>query len=739
MLKTVKAAGVSVLALVGLVVLAFIALVVWVDPNDYRDDISRVVAATTGVELNLGGNLNWHFYPVLGFGVGDVTLTMQPGQPPLVKVAELVIGVKILPLLSQKIEVDALDVTGMEAVLQVDELGNNNWQPAAKPGRDPGTQQGAATVPATTFESQEAATMPDLVVPQVRVRDSSIQYQDKTAQLAYAVDIPLLQLQDVNFSRPFPLSLEARVRDRTGLDVVLQLVGKLNAQLAHRVYSLEDLQLAATVGGLFVKPVPISLQGDIQFDQSQDTASVELAQIQLANMTARATIDASQISGEPAFHGQIQSEPFDASELMTALDIPPPDTADGRALKQLQFSAKFVGNLQTITINPLKVKLDDSTLSGDVVIVDVASQTTRFALQLDKLDIDRYLPDPSTSAPAVAAVATTAESVEPLIPVELLRTLNLQGTVSAAEITARKIPVRDIAFSVSAIDGKLQLQDLAAKLLQGAVAGNMTVDARQSRPRLMTNIDLTNIELSELLQQFTSLQLVSGRSSLKLNTKTQGNDIDTLIRQALGQLNLSMTETVLHGINVNQVALDAVKTALGDYAVLLPDYQQKLPKALRDDTIIRNLLADMKIEKGHLIMPAFNADTGEGQLTASGDIDLLNQGFDYSFGVVLAALDGNKYLKGSRWPVRCKGNLATPIGEWCRPDTAAMHTMFERAAAQALRDKGAKKLGEKLGVEAADEAAAKAELRQKAREEEDRAKQKLKDSVNKKLNKLFEK
>jgi AsmA protein len=134
-------------------------------------------------------------------------------------------------------------------------------------------------------------------------------------------------------------------------------------------------------------------------------------------------------------------------------------------------------------------------------------------------------------------------------------------------------------------------------------------------------------------------------------------------------------------------------------------------------------------------MPDLNADTGEGQLSASGDIDMLNKGFDYRFGVVLSALSDNKYLQGARWPVRCKGSLDTPATEWCRPDSKAVGGVLQQAAGIALRDKGAQKLGEKLGLDNADEAAVKEEVRSKAKAEEDKLKQKLNEKLNKYLTK----
>lgn len=743
----VKGIAYTVLTVVGVVALALVLLVTLVDPNDYREDISRIAKDTAGVELKLGGELSWRFYPVLGFGASQVGLALQSGQPELVNIGDMAVGIKILPLLSKKIEIDALDIGGLKANLIVNEKGENNWQMASTSTEPTPATTASTTAPAAETPATDSAELPEIVIPSVRIHSSVISYQDKTAGIAYTVDLPLLELSNVNLKESFPLVMEARVRDQAKLDVNTKLEGKVKALVSKQQFGIDDLHLAAEIAGIFAKPVAVNVQGNVQFDQAQDKADVNLERLQFANMPARLQLSATAVSTAPAFSGSLETEVFNAKDMMKALDIPPPATQDADAMTRVQMTASFAGTPAKVTVKPLTLKLDESTLSGEVSVVDVSKQAIRFALQLDKINVDSYTPQAETPvAEAVAketgktANAANASAVAAeLIPVEMLRTLNLKGTFKAGEVIVKQIPMRDIGLSIKAIDGDIQITDLGAKLLQGSMAGTVMLDARQAQPKITTRIDLNEIEMSDLMQPFVTAQLLSGRTSLKVDTTTTGNDMDTLLKQALGQINLSMANTVIHGVNVNQVALDAVRNKLGDFATLAPDYESKLPKALKSDTEISNLLANMKIENGHLLMPDFSADTGEGQMSATGDIDLLNQGFDYHFGVVLSALDSNKYLKGVKWPVRCKGSLETSAVDWCRPDGKAVSKALEQAATLALRDKGAQKLGEQLGIDNADEAAVKEDLRQKAKAEEDKAKKKLGDSLNKKLNKLLEK
>lgn len=716
-----------VLALVVIIVLAVVALVTLVEPNDYRDDISRIAKESAGVELTLGGDLSWRFYPVLGFGANDVTLALRSGEPALMQLDELALGLKILPLLSKQIEIDELQIGGLKANLIVDENGESNWQLAA---------DNSATTADTSKNDKPAgipAELESLFIPLVGIHNSTITYQDKASGADYTLDLPLLQLKHVNLKEPFSMQMEARIKDQAGLDVSSKLESQVYANLSSGQFGLSEMQLDAEVAGIFEKTVTVDVQGDIQFDQQQDQATVSLQRVQFANLIAQLQLLATKVSTEPVFSGQLESEPFNAKVLMTALGIAVPQTQKTAAMSRVQIKTGFSGSPAAVSLKPLTVKLDSSTLSGELAVTDVTKQIMRFVMQLDHINIDEYLPPPVDESEVKAVVKVKGGVDTDLIPVELLRTLNVKGTFKAGEVIVSSIPIKNIAVNIQSIDGELKISDIKASLMQGSLAGSVGLDTRPAQPKITVDVGLENIEIGDALQPFVPVQLVTGRTSMKIDTATQGNDIDTLIKQALGEINLNMANTILHGVNINQVALDAVKSKLGDFSALLPDYQEKLPKELKRDTQINDLLATMKLEGGHLIMPTLKTNTSEGQLTASGDIDLLNMGFDYHFGVVLAALEDNKYLKGARWPVRCKGGVDTPVMDWCRPDSKAVNNVLEHAAEQALRDKAAQKLGEKLGVKNADEAAAKQQLQKKTKEAEDRAKQKL----DEKLKKLF--
>ena len=68
--------------LIGLIVIALVLVVVFVDPNDYRDDIEKMVEEKTGRELTLSGDLKLSVFPWIALESGPASLGDAPGFGP---------------------------------------------------------------------------------------------------------------------------------------------------------------------------------------------------------------------------------------------------------------------------------------------------------------------------------------------------------------------------------------------------------------------------------------------------------------------------------------------------------------------------------------------------------------------------------------------------------------------------------------------------------------------------------
>ncbi|MEE2731179.1 MAG: AsmA family protein [Pseudomonadota bacterium] len=729
-MRVLKWIGLALLGLLVLILLAVLVIRFVIDPNDYKDRISALVKEASGYELTLNGDLAWSFYPVLGFESNQVSVAARANQP-FLQVKTLALGVQLLPLFSGQLNVDLLQIDGVDVNLQVDAQGRNNWT-VATPTQTESTPAAAASA-TTPAEPSSTGNIPQLSIPLVRILNANIHYQDQQGQTDTRVLIQRLELTQVQLTQPIGILLEFALAQAGGPQLELVLRGQLLPDLDKQLFRLEPLQVQADVSNLLPDTVRVTLEAQAWMDLAADQAQLTLNRLQLAELILQGLVEVTALTADPRYQGKLSAAPVSLAKLLATLGVELPKPASQNVLKTVAMQLAFNGNTGQLSVPNLKLTLDQSTLSGSLAVKDFATQALAFDLSLDQINLDDYLPAPD-SAPASAAPANSpggAAEESALIPVETLRSLNLDGRFNAGRITLQQTLIERLQLAVTARNGVLTVKDLSAALLEGSLDGALSIDARGSQPVLDSDLKVNDIELTQITSRFMTDSLLSGKASLVMDAKAQGNSVDALLKSALGQMNLKLDDGVLHGINLNAIVVDALRDQLATVESLYPNYQEKLPRQLREDTEISKLLADAKVENGHLIMPRFEFFTGESGIDASGKIDLLNQGFDYDFGVVLSAIERNKYLKGSRWPIHCQGALASSPADWCRPDTKAMGSILTKAAKNAFKDKGAAELGDKVGLEAEDQEQLKQEVKQKLEREEDRAKKKLQEKLDK--------
>lgn len=93
------------------------ALVLLVNPNDFRAYMVRQVEARSGYELKLDGPLRWHVWPQLSILSGRMSLTAPGAAQPLVTADNMRLDVALIPLLSHQLQVEQVMLKG--AVIQL--------------------------------------------------------------------------------------------------------------------------------------------------------------------------------------------------------------------------------------------------------------------------------------------------------------------------------------------------------------------------------------------------------------------------------------------------------------------------------------------------------------------------------------------------------------------------------------------------------------------------------------------
>ncbi len=716
--KVVTIMVVLVIVLVALVA----ALLLLVNPNDYKDEISKLVEDASGYELALQGDLQWSLYPVLGFQTENLSVAVKDSAP-FLSLQQAKLGLELMPLLRKQVKADSLYLNGMELNLVVDKDGNNNWAMTKDKPK--------SKIKSELTQVDTETNLPSLQINGIELVSIHILYRDVAAQVEHSLQVHSLALENVGLQQTVSLMAELEWKDQAQHQVQASIKGNLKVDEQLSQLEFNDLAINSTASGFTQNPTTALLDLNGLANLTQDTLNAQ-ANLTVLDTKLHSTWQVTALSNNPKVMADLSAKNVAVKKLLSDLEIALPETNNPNAFANLNLTAKVQADVNSAEVFINSVQLDQTKINGQFSVRDFAKPVYGFEVNVDQINVDDYLP------PAVAEENTPAakegsssHQQQELIPVELLRSLEVDGKASIRQLTYQEMLIEDTTVIIKSHNGVFTIAPFSAKLLQGSVKGEVTVNAQAAEPTVQTTLDIKDIELAELTKPYMQQQLVSGKTSFALNSHAQGNDVETLINEAIGKMNLEVLQGVLHGINLNQIVVDALHEQLGSFDKVFPGYQSYLPKEVKEDTDISQLFANAKIENGKLIMPQFKFASDSGDIQAKGDVHLMSQGFDYQFDVHLSELDRNKYLKNTAWPLRCKGSLDSPVAEWCKPNTKQIKRILSDAAKLALKDKSAKELGDQVGLDVESREQLDDEVDAKLKQEEERAKRKLQEKLNK--------
>ncbi|PHM74663.1 outer membrane assembly protein AsmA [Xenorhabdus kozodoii] len=119
----------TLVILLVVIVTGLTALVMLVNPNDFRGYIVKQVQKKSGYQLVLRDNLRWHVWPKLSILTGEIALTAENAKVPAIVAENMRLDVELLPLLSHQLSVKEVMLKG--AVLRFTPDSQPQTQPAA--------------------------------------------------------------------------------------------------------------------------------------------------------------------------------------------------------------------------------------------------------------------------------------------------------------------------------------------------------------------------------------------------------------------------------------------------------------------------------------------------------------------------------------------------------------------------------------------------------------------------------
>jgi AsmA protein len=233
-------------------------------------------------------------------------------------------------------------------------------------------------------------------------------------------------------------------------------------------------------------------------------------------------------------------------ELLAKLAPPAPVTADPQALTALAGSGQWALRGELVSLEGLKVTLDESQVTGSLSRTLGERPRTRFDLTLDRVDVDRYL-EPEAAAPTSAKPAA-AQPTE--LPVGMIRDLQLDGRARVGQLAYDGLKLTGVDVTLTADGGRLRLDPLRAQLYGGSLAGTIVVDASGDPARLAVRQQVRDVQLGPFLADFTDVRNITGRVTADLDLSGSGATDADIKRSLDGRLSLGLAEGLYKGVDL---------------------------------------------------------------------------------------------------------------------------------------------------------------------------------------------
>jgi AsmA protein len=325
-------------ALVALLAVAVAIFASTFDPNEYKGVATEAFAARTGRALTIDEDLRLAYFPWLAVETGGVTIGSAPqfggAAEPFATARRVAARVKLLPLLSRRVEIGTVELDGLTLNLARDAERRGNWQDLLE----------AANAPPTAPAEPDAAPAPrELAIEGVRITDGSVQWRENTAELRYSVTNLSLTTSGVGGGEPVSFDAALDFADvASGLRAAVA-ASAVVAPAPNGAVAATSVETAVTVSsgnGAPQRTLEATAER-IAFDREAETLTVEGLVTEIAGIRAAWQVAGTSLLENPRLRGSVRVDPAELAAVFEQLRLSPPASIDARDLGTVALTAQF--------------------------------------------------------------------------------------------------------------------------------------------------------------------------------------------------------------------------------------------------------------------------------------------------------------------------------------------------------------------------------------------------------------
>lgn len=659
-----------------LLVISAVLLINSVNTERNKRAIQQAILTNTGYELTIAGDMEINFFPSLGLTLNDVRLKNPNSPQELASTSAAVLQVDLRALIGGELLIEELSTDDFHVNYYVDAQGNSIWDVGRGMAGDDVEEAITANIEESIRLAEQQASgasddsdMVTVSFQRIRISNASIDIQDLSQGIRYNINNLDLESNDTNLEgRPFDINVS--------FDFLNNGMSK-----------------ATTMG----------LRSNIVADVNNGNISIRDLNFNLTPMLLQGQIDFSNINDAMVFEGSLKSSSFDVMGLMQTLGASeseqefrvPDANAESR---ELAFSLNFNGDETQLVIPNLTATLGNTELEADANVrfaTEFAPSNITYNVISNGIDLTPFASQDEDAATTDIGIANEASvggiaSTTPAppqtdieLPSELLRSVNVLGSISIESLIANDLLFTDINIFTNIENGVLDIEIQPISVYDGSIQGNVRLDANNEDASFSTQLSLSQLNIVDLTPSISRLNSVTGKLDVEVDYQASGSTTNELMESLTGSTSFAISE--------NSVDIGLLKQVFTAISALSPNGGtiERWPDVIQFSELGGYILFEGGIEENQQV----NLRMDNFDISGTGGIDLAEQSFNYD---MLFTILGEPYLQTIQvddlyhnvsWPVQCSAAFDDAVSQYCRPDFSQIREIFTQLGTNAVRNR----------------------------------------------------
>lgn len=636
-----KSLGLALGLIVVLLVAAIFVLPAVIPASTYREPVETAARDALNREVSLDGDIALQIFPQLQIRASNVSIANAEGfgEDAFAEMREMRVGVRLIPLLSRRVEITEFVLVEPTIRLAQNRRGNN-WT-----FTPPDAAAAAPSTEGTGFVRREGALPIEASFGDVRIENGALYFTDGSQSRA---------ITGLDLSVALP-----------SLDTETRVTGALNADG-------QSLSFSANIGSIrdFFEgretPVMVGLGGN------------------LADLSFTGRI----LAGEAiAYDGELDATIPSVRALAAFAGAPLPA---GENLERFRAAGQLSGAPGEISLNARTLALDAISGSGSLA-VNLAGQRPMISggLVLTELDVNPYLP-----AADVTAAPTSSGGIPPWseAPIDLagLGIVDADLSLSVDRLLVQAMEIGNARLRVNLRNSRLEVRLENIALYEGQGSATVVANNRGRQPSYSVEAQLTGLDAGPFLEAAAGFDKLRGTGALTVNLLAAGQSQSAIMSSLDGSGNFSFADGAIVGINIAETIRNVSSLVGGGGTGGETADADAATTGEEQTTDFSALTGSFTVANGQVSQQDLLMLSPLLRVTGAGTVNLPAQTLDYRLQpravASIQGQGGERDLRGITVPIRLRGGFNTvSVGV----DTEAVgQALLQGALSNALGSQG---------------------------------------------------